>query len=181
MFLYLPSQIKKINNLNLIHMAFNPTPQTIVQADLDLLKTKINDAIAQVLTMNNTNTALSKEERKAGVTVGPSRKPFNDYYYENKNNYADLKPSQTKVNDADAEQHYFIHSKLNEMKGLGLTLIEVIEDIQLNSEHFAYDYASEGRLAAKKGKDNGLLGADSFFDALDELYPQRGADGGENP
>ncbi|HLG34428.1 MAG TPA: hypothetical protein VI757_06060, partial [Bacteroidia bacterium] len=82
-------------------MSFNPTPQNIVQLDINLLKTKINDAIAQAITMNNTNTALTKEERKAGVTVGAQRKAFNDYYFANKNNYLNLKPSQTVVSDAD--------------------------------------------------------------------------------
>ncbi|HLG36213.1 MAG TPA: hypothetical protein VI757_15145 [Bacteroidia bacterium] len=162
-------------------MPFNPTPQNIVQLDIDTLKVKINAAIAQATTMNDTNAALTKDERQAAVSVGVQRKAFNDYYYANKNNYPALKPSQTVVSDADSEKHYFIHNNLTEMKGLALTLIEMIEDMQLNSEHFAYDYAGEGRLAAKRGKENGLPGADSFFDALDALFPQRGPDEIVNP
>jgi hypothetical protein len=124
--------------------------------------------------MNSTNLALTKTERSAGNTVGAERKPFEDYYYQNKNNYPALKPAQTVITEGVAEKHFFIHNGLTESLGLLETLKEILQDMQLNSEHYSYDYASAGRLAAKTGKENGLQGADSFFDALDELFPQRG-------
>jgi hypothetical protein len=153
-------------------MPYTPIPQPILQADLDDLKTAIMDAITKAQAMNNTNTALTKGERSSGVTVGQQRKAFNDYYYGNKNSYPDFKPGQTSVSEANADKHFFIHNGLTESAGLLLSLLETVQDMQLNSEHFSYDYARSGRDAAKNARDNGLPGADSWFDSLDELFPQ---------
>jgi hypothetical protein len=153
-------------------MPFNPIPQPVAQADIDNINTLITDLIAAVSALNTTNVALTKEERRNGVTIGKERKPFSDHYFANKVNYPTLKPSQTVVSEADADRHYFIQDKLSGPVSLITTAAEMLQDFKLNSEHYSFDYASEGRLAAKKGKINGLPGADSWFDALDPLYPQ---------
>lgn len=153
---------------------FDKRPLAITQIDVDNLDGKITDVETAIDTLNTLAIGLTKDERRSGVTIGQKRKPFNDYYYDNKNSYPNLKPSQTIITEADAEKHYFIFQKFIALAGRLDTLKEKFLDIQLNSEHFAHDYASEGRLAAKRGKENGLPGADSFFDALDDLYPDTG-------
>jgi hypothetical protein len=153
---------------------YQKTPVGLTALVIAGIKTKIQDAIAAVVAANTPEVALTPEERREGVTVGKERKPFVDYYYGNKNNYPALKPSQTVVTEANAEKHYFDHTEVVELIDLGKQLVELLEDIQLNGEHFSEIYASKGRLAAKNGVDAGIPGADTFFNALDELFPQRG-------
>ncbi len=155
---------------------YEKNPQAITQLVIDGIKAKIQAAITEVETVNNPSVALTKEERKEGVTVGKQREPFTDFYYGNKDNYPTLKPSQTVVPETDAVKHYFIHSHLGESLNLARKLVEMLEDMQLNAEHFSYMYASKGRLAAKTGKEAGLPGADTFFDALNALFPKTGVD-----
>lgn len=153
---------------------YQKTPLGLTAVQIATLKGKIQDAIDEVVTVNTPEVALTPDERREGVTVGKERKAFEDYYYGNKNNYPNLKPSQTVVTEANAEKHYFDHTALEEVKALGKTFVEMIEDIQLNGEHFSQAYASKGRLAAKAGAEAGYPGADTFFSELDELYPKTG-------
>jgi hypothetical protein len=164
-------------------MPFNPTAQPILQADIDAIKTAINGIITQINTANTTNVALTKDERSKGVTVGEKREPFNDYYYENKNDHPEFKPAanQTSITEAQADQHFFNHNGMGSVIDLLTSAIELAQDIQLNSEHFAYEYASDGRLVAKTAAEKGKPGADAWFDALDSRFPQRGPEVTEAP
>jgi len=153
---------------------FQPTPPNIDQLVIDAVTLAINNAIAAVNTANNNVISLTKDERSEGVTVGPNRKAGEDYYFENKNTYPGLKPSQTKVTEVQADKHYFIHTKFSAPEQLVNTLMEKIQDIRLNSEHFAFHYANAGRNAVHEGQKNGLDGADAFGDALDAVWPDMG-------
>lgn len=157
-------------------MPFNPTPQVITQLQIDDVKNDVNNLLLKIKTLNTTNVALTKTERSSGVTVGEERKGFNDYYYENKNDYPDFKPApnQTTITEAQANQHFFNHNGLSPVIDLLTTGIELAQDIQLNSEHFSYEFASDGRLVAKTAAEKGKPGADTWFDALDTRFPQRG-------
>jgi len=158
-------------------MPFTPVPLGITQADLDDLIADANAIVAKIIAINTTAIALTSPERQKSVTVGVKREPFNDHFYENKINYPDLKPSQTRVTEPQAERHFFIHKGMANVAGVLYTAIEMVTDIQMNSEHYTYDYASEGRLAAKRGAENGKPGADTWFNALDERFPQTGPSG----
>jgi hypothetical protein len=160
---------------------FQPIPNVIAQADIDNLKTLVQDLITAIDALNPNNTALTTEERQAGRTIGQKRKAFSDFYFTNKNSYPTLKPSQTAVSELNAEKHYFNQEKLTEVEQLISTAMEKIQDIKLNGEHFVFHFASKGRLAAKNGVEVGLPGADSFFNALDELYPQSEGPNPGNP
>jgi hypothetical protein len=162
-------------------MPYQPIPPAIAQADIDNLKSLVQDLRDAIAALNTNSIGLTKDERKNGVTIGPKRKPFNDYYYGNKNSYPNLKPGQQAITELSAEKHFFVQNGMNEVCGLILTAFEEAQDVSLNSEHYAHDYASAGRKSAKEGKINGLPGADSFFDALDALYPQSSGPDPGNP
>ncbi len=164
-------------------MPFENTPQSFDQFAVDTVHTALDDAQTQIIALNDTNTALTKEERQASVSVGVARKPFNDFFFDTKDGHPNLKPAQTKVPEADAEQFQFINLALVETEQRLLTMLELISDMKLNAEHFAFDFASDGRMAAKTAAENGLPGADSRFDALNDLFPQTGptGGGGEDP
>lgn len=157
-------------------MPYNPLVPVFTDADVDAVKAEIIAATASVDALNTINVALLKEERGKGSTVGPKRKPYEDFFYINKGGYAQFMPaaSATKVNEVNAVKHYNGHKKLGELTPLVLTLMEKIVDLQLNGEHFAFHFASKGRLSAKDAVESGQPGADSWFDELDALYPQRG-------
>ena len=55
-------------------MPYNPTPQTITDVMIDAIKADINSAILKIQAANTTNVALTKDERKRGVTVARSAK-----------------------------------------------------------------------------------------------------------
>lgn len=163
-------------------MPYNPTPPNVTPAALAALKIKILDVLTDINTMNNLNIALTKPERQTGVTVGPRRKLFNDYYYENINNNAVFKPTMTTIPEADAFKHLGIHNGITELNGLLLTGIEKLQDVQLNSEHYSFEHASEGREVANKAVEIGKAGADSWADELNSRFPDTGpAGGGANP
>jgi hypothetical protein len=162
-------------------MPYQPIPNSIAQADIDNLITLIDAAIAALDALNPNNTALTKDERKFGVTIGPKRKPFADLYFTTKNGYPTLKPAQTAIPEINAEKHYFNQDKLALVELRAQTLNEKIQDLKLNGEHFVFQFASKGRLAAKEGVEAGYPGADTFFDALDELFPQSDGPDPGNP
>jgi hypothetical protein len=162
-------------------MPYQPIPNVIAQADIDNVKTMVQDLITAIDALNPNNTALTPTERQAGRTIGQKRKPFSDLYFSTKNGYPTLKPSQTEISELNAEKHYFNQDKLTELELLLTTAQEKLGDIKLNAEHFVFRFASKGRLAAKNGVEAGLPGADSFFNALDELYPQSDGPDPGNP
>jgi hypothetical protein len=153
---------------------FNPEPQAIAQADIDAVSLQIDDLITDIKALNTTNTALTEEERRKGVTVGVQRKAFNDYYFANKDANPQFKPSQTLIPEANAVKHYTIHNQTDALIGKLFSAIELVQDIELNGEHYSFNFASAGFDAAEKAKKNGLPGADAWYNSLKVLFPKVG-------
>lgn len=153
---------------------YNPNPPAIAQADIDAVDTKLDDLITAIVALNTTNVALTKKEREDGVTVGVRRKAFNDFYFANKDANPQFKPSQTLIPEADAVKHYFAHTRTGALRQKLQTAFEMLDDVELNGEHFSFNFASQALDAAAKAKKNGLPGADAWYDSLKALFPKMG-------
>jgi hypothetical protein len=158
---------------------YEPKPQTIAQADIDALNLQIDGVITAINALNTTNTALTEKERKDGVTISVRRKAFNDFYFANKDTPANaaFKPSQTLIPEADAVKHYFIHSRTGPLINKLYTAIEILQDMEMNGEHYSFNFASAGLDAAAKARKNGQPGADTWWSSLKELFPKVGRRG----
>jgi hypothetical protein len=167
----------KFKTVKQLIIMFEPKPQTITQADIDAVNTQIDDLVTAIKALNTTNTALTEKERKDGVTVSVRRKAFLDYYFANKDANGAFKPSQTLIPEADAVKHYFVHTNTGALIGKLFSAVELLQDMELNGEHYTFNFASAGLDAAAKARKNGLPGADSWYDALKNLFPKVGRKG----
>ena len=159
-------------------MAYNPTPPAFTSAALAALKTKILEVINDINAMNDLDIALTTAERQSGVTVGPKRKVFNDYYFGNIDNNAQFKPTMTTIPHADAVLHFGIGNSIIEIQGLVGTISEKLQDVQLNSEHFSFENASQGRKYANEAAEIGKPGADAWSGELNARFPDTTPGGG---
>lgn len=122
---------------------------------------------------------LTKDERQAGKAVGPKRTPFVIDYFTNKNDYPNLKPPF--MNETQANAHWALRNNLMNTRTKTAKLLEMLDDIILNSEHFAYEYALEGYHTVQRGKEQNVPGADTFYDMLRTYFENMGSDTGTDP
>lgn len=128
------------------------------------------EAIVDTLTAFNIN--LTKEERQSATSVGPQRTAFMVDYFTNKDDYATLKPPF--MNEADAQAHWDVAGNLMNIQTKAAKILELVDDLKLNSEHFAYQYALEGYATVQRGKEKNVPGADTFFDLLSPYFEGQG-------
>lgn len=145
-------------------MPFEPTPPSVDVAAVD----GALDAVISDLTAVNIN--LTKDERSKAGSIDVNREPFILDYYGNKNDYPTLKPDF--MNEADADSHNVLGSDLKETVVKAKRLIELITDIQINSEHFSMEYALEGYAVSGRAKEKNVPGADTFYDLLSRHFTQ---------
>ena len=154
-------------------MPFEPTPPAVDVAAIDsALDAVISD-------LNAVNINLTKDERGSAGSVAEQRAPFVNDYFGNKGDYSNLLPGF--MVEADADSHFDLHTDMNETVVKALRLVELITDIQMNSEHFSMEYALEGYAVAGRAKEKNVPGADTFYDLLSKYFEDQGNPGDPGP
>lgn len=74
------------------------------------------------------------------------------------------------MNEADALAHRDVIGNLQNILTKTQLLNELVEDLKLNSEHFAYQYALEGYNTVQRGKEQNVPGADTFYNLLKPYF-----------
>jgi len=146
-------------------MPLETTPPALDLAAAAAIATELQTAIDALVAFN---INLTKEERQAATSVGPQRTAFMIDYFGNKDDYATLKPPF--MNETDAQEHWDIAGRLLNIKTKAAKVLELVDDIKLNSEHFAYQYALEGYATVQRGKEQNVPGADTFNDLLSPYF-----------
>lgn len=145
-------------------MPFEATPPAVDVAAIDsALDAVISD-------LNAVNINLTKKERSSAGSIDVNREPFILDYYGNKDEYPTLKPEF--MNEADAESHNVLGADMKETVVRATRLLELITDIQINSEHFSMEYALEGYAVTGRAKEKNVPGADTFYDLLSRHFVQ---------
>ncbi|MBI1289397.1 MAG: hypothetical protein GC178_17660 [Flavobacteriales bacterium] len=158
-------------------MPMESTPPALDDAAATALATDMQTVI-DALAAYNVN--LTKDERQSATSVGPQRLAFILDYFNNKDNYPTLKPPF--MNEAEANGHWDVAGNLHNLLVRARQIVELVDDLKLNSEHFAYQYALEGYATVKRGKEKNVPGADTFFDLLSPNFEGQGStatDGGD--
>ena len=148
-------------------MSLESTPPAIDDTVAAALATAM-DAIITDLDVHNIN--LTKQDRQKATSVGDNRLPFMIDYYPNKNDYPNLKPGF--MNETEAERHWVVAEVLRTIILKADRIAELVSDLKINSEHFAYQYASEGYKVVKNGVEHNVPGADTFHDLLKKHFEQ---------
>ena len=146
-------------------MPLENTPPALDDAAATALTTDLQ-AIIDVLVAFNIN--LTKNERQSATSVGPQRMAFMIDYFGNKNDYDSLKPPFMKESEAD--DHWAVANRLMNIGTKASKVLELVEDLKLNSEHFAYQYGLEGYATVQRGKEKNVPGADTFHDLLSPYF-----------
>ncbi len=160
-------------------MPLQPTPPALTPAVLTVLAADMQTNI-DLLTALNIN--LTKGERSGAATVADNRLPFMVDYFGNKNDYPNLKP--TFLVEADGDAHWAIAQALANVELKAYKMIELVTDIRINSEHFAYKYGLEGYAVVGRAVEQNVPGADTFYDLLKRHFaqaPSAPSDGGITP
>ncbi len=157
-------------------MPLENTPPALDDAAATAVATELQTVI-DTLTAFNIN--LTKDERKDATSVGPKRTPFMIDYFGTKDDYASLKPPF--MDETQAQDHWDVAGRLMNIKTKAAKVLELVDDIKLNSEHFAYQYALEGYATVQRGKDQNVPGADTFHDLLSPHFDVQGSSNGTNP
>lgn len=155
-------------------MPLENTPPAIDDAVATALATDMQ-AIIDTLAAFNIN--LTTEDRKEITSIGPQRTAFMVDYFGNKNDYEKLKPPF--LDEGEADKHWELRGRLLNIKTKAAQMLELVDDIKLNSEHFAFQYALEGYATVQRGKDKNVPGADTFYDLLSPYFDGQG--GGSEP
>lgn len=116
------------------------------------------------------NINLTKDERKGARSVGDGRLSFMVDYFGNKNDYPNLKPPF--MNEAEGDAHWTLAQALANVELKATKIIELVTDIRINSEHFAYKYGLEGYAMVGRAVEQNVPGADTFYDLLKGHFAQ---------
>lgn len=157
-------------------MPLENTPPALDDAAATALATELQTAI-DALTAFNIN--LTKDERQSATSVGAQRTAFMIDYFGTKDDYASLKPPF--MDETQAQDHWDVAGRLMNIKTKAAKVLELVDDIKLNSEHFAYQYALEGYATVQRGKDQNVPGADTFYDLLSPHFDGQGSSNGTDP
>lgn len=162
-------------------MPLQPTPPaTLTPAALTAMAADMQTNI-DVLTAVNIN--LTMPERMGAKSVSDKRLPFMVDYYGNKNDYPTLKPQF--MNEAESDTHWGVAQTLANIEFKANKMLELVTDIRLNAEHFAFSYGLEGYAVVGRAKDQNVPGADTFYDLLKRHFEQTSGgltgDGTRNP
>jgi len=159
---------------------FQPTPPALTPASLAAMAANMQTDI-DLLTAISIN--LTMNERMGARSVSDKRLPFMVDYFGNKNDYPTLKPPF--MNEAESDSHWTIAQALANIEFKANKMLELVTDIRLNSEHFAYTYGLEGYNVVGRAKEQNVPGADTFYELLKRHFAQSpGAptgDGTRNP
>lgn len=156
-------------------MALENTPPAID----DTVATGLESSIQAVIdTLEAFNINLTMEDRQKATTIGPSRTAFMLDYFENKDDFPTLKPPF--MDEAEANAHTEVVGNLKNAKLKATKLLELIEDLSINSQHFAYQYALEGYATVQRGKEKNVPGADTFYNLLSPNFSQDASDDDED-
>lgn len=148
-------------------MPFQPIPPSLGPAELAAMAADMQNII-DMLTPLSIN--LTKTERSGASSVGDERLPFMVDYFGNKNDYPSMKP--TFMSETDADSHWGIAQALDNIELRALKVVELVTDIRINSEHFAYKYGLEGYAVVGRAKEQNVPGADTFYDLLSRHFAQ---------
>ena len=154
-------------------MPYEPTPPEV---DTGTLNTDLDDIISD-LTAHDLN--LTTDERKNANSFDADRLGFVTDYYDNKGDYPTLLPGF--MNEADADAHNTLRIALDTTRVKALRVLELVEDIQINSEHFTMEFALEGYSVAGRAKNRNVPGADTFYDLLSRHFADQGGPGETPP
>lgn len=154
-------------------MPYEPTPPEV---DTTGLSTGLDSIITQ-LTAHDIN--LTKKERGSANSIDDDRLGFVEDYYGNKGDYPNLLPGF--MNEADADLHNSVRINLDSIRVKALRVVELVEDLQINSEHFTMEYAGEGYAVVGRAKDRNVPGADTFWDLLRRHFKDMGGPGETPP
>ena len=124
------------------------------------------------------NINLTIADRKKVTSIGPQRTAFVVDYYGNKNDFPSLKPPF--MNETEADAHRDVVSNLQNILTKAAKLQELVDDLKLNSEHFAYQYALEGYSTVVRGKEQNVPGADTFYGILSPYFEGQGGGGDDD-
>lgn len=148
-------------------MPLQPTPPALTPAAITAMGADMQ-LIIDSLTVLNIN--LTMNERKGARSVGDVRLSFMVDYFGNKNDYPNLKP--TFMNEPEADAHWDIAQALANVELKAMKVIELVTDIRINSEHFAYKYGLEGYNVVGRAVEQNVPGADTFYDLLKRHFAQ---------
>lgn len=148
-------------------MPLQPTPPALTPAALAAMGTDMQLIIDSLIILN---INLTKDERKGARSVGDGRLSFMVDYFGNKNDYPSLKPPF--MNEAEGDAHWTLAQALANVELKATKVIELVTDIRINSEHFAYKYGLEGYAMAGRAVEQNVPGADTFYDLLKRHFAQ---------
>lgn len=157
-------------------MALESTPPAIDGTFATATETAMQTIIDSLVAFN---INLTMDERQAATSVGPQRTAFLIDYYGNKDDFPTLKPPF--MNETEAMSHRDVVGNLQNILTKAQLLTELVDDLKLNSEHFAYQYALEGYATVKRGKEKNVPGADTFYNMLKAHFDGMGSDAGTDP
>lgn len=157
-------------------MALESTPPGITPAVITALGTDLQ-TIIDGLAAHNIN--LTMDDRKKATTIAEKRTGFGIDYFTNKNDYPTLKPPF--MNETEANAHWALVGGLMNILTKTAKLHELVDDLKLNSEHFAFQYALEGYATVQRGKEQNVPGADTFYQILSKYFEGQGSTNGTKP
>ena len=155
-------------------MPFQSTAPVIDTATWTQLTTGMQTAV-NALTDANIN--LTKEERQGSNNIGPERQSYVENYDAVKDDHPKVKPQY--MEETDFVAHYDIFKNAIPVVSLMKQALEILEDIQINSGHFSYEYLLEVYNNAGRAKKRNVPGADTIYDMLNPLFADMGNSGTE--
>ena len=154
-------------------MSFENNPPEFTDEE----QTQLEEAYGTIIRILKSKAVnLTKEEINKATAVAEGRLPFVRDAFQNKGSYPEIRPQFHSEEEAD--KHYAIMNLLDPHKLKNGQINELIKDISINSEHYAYQYGLKLMDAARNARDADMPGADTFFDMLNKHFP--GGSGGSS-
>lgn len=137
----------------------------------DVVETALASGIqAAIDTLEAFNINLSIEDRKTATSIGARRTAFILSYFENTDDFPTLKPAF--MDENEVKGHLAVLRHLANVKLKAAKLLEMVDDLTINSQHFVYQYALEGYATVQRGKEKNVAGADTFYNMLRPNFTQ---------